>query len=313
MAEIDLSDVTPECREKFTKELSKLFKDLENLKIIATKDFENKVTEYLQKRGVTLPYKSTRSGGEVVAAKTLHYPLTDQQLGTCLILTANMAVFATCGRGWEKIERIHILLHERAHIIQGQEKYRQIGHAKFFADPLSTAECIGELSDDIICEYMAERNSIETIKTCYTSDSSQYFLSKLKGLVEIIVKHLNTFEEDLAREILRFRKGLTSIDDLWKHVYLRTRDTLNALSLATAYIHMYPAFSSTFTDIGSNATYKKLFENTWIEVEQTFVFLRSGKSSHDESVKKTTGLFLNLFKTLGIRVCDINGRLAVFL
>lgn len=312
MVKVDLSDMAPECREKFAKELSNLFKDLENLKIIATKDFENKVAEYLQKRGVTSPYKSTRSGGEVVVAKTLHYPLTDQQLGTCLILNANAAVFAICGGGWGEIERIHILLHERVHIVQGQEKYRRIGHTKFFANPLSTAECIGELSNDIICEYIAERNSIETIKTCYPSDHSQYFLSKLKGFIEIIAKHLHNFEEDLAREILHFRIGITSIGDLWEHVYLRTRDTLNALSLATAYIHMCPAFSSEFTDIESNANYKKLFEKTWIEVEQTFVFLHSGKRSHDESVKKITGLFLNLFKTLGIRVCDINGELAVF-
>jgi hypothetical protein len=259
MVEVDLSDVAPNCREKLVKELNNLFKDLENLKIIAKKDFDKKVTEYLQKRGVTLPYTSTRSGGEVVAAKTLHYPLIDQQLGTCLILNTNAAIFATCGGGWEEIERIHCLLHEMGHVIQAQEKYRQIGHTKFFADPLSTEECIGELSDDIISEYMAERHSTETMKSCYKIDLIEYFLTRLKGLVGIIVNHLHTFEEDLIQKTTDFRKGIISIDDFWEYVYLRTRDILNALSLATASNHAYPEFSAEFNDIRSDGTYKKFF------------------------------------------------------
>jgi hypothetical protein len=58
---------------------------------------------------------------------------------------------------------------------------------------------------------------------------------------------------------------------------------------------------------------RNFFEKIWIEVEQPFPSLYSGKSIYEESLEKTTALFLILFQTLGIRLCDIDGRLAVFL
>ena len=311
MAEIELSGLNLEFRECARKELEGLFIDVENLEIIVTTDFDNKVTEYLQKRGINETYQSTRAGGEVVACKVLNYP-SNGQLRTCLVINAEASMFSNWSEDW-KIERIHALCHEMGHVFMYRERYRQIGHERFFSMPISTMDWMDEFADDILSEYIAERNAIQTLSKISKIDLTQYFTEKLEGLIEILANYLRSFKKFVTEKIGIYRTGRMHLDDFWGHVYLRTRDTLNALSLSVAYIHAIPSRSLLFQPIRSNETFKELFEKMWSEVEPVLVLRFEKQKSCEECVRQISDSFRNLFQLLGIELRDVNGRLALSL
>jgi len=310
MVEIELSGLTRENEELAREELVRLFGKFDNLKINVTFDFDGKVTECLQKRGVDEQYQSMRAGGEVVASKVLNYPSNDQ-LRTCLVINANARMFSD----WSdklKLERMHILCHEMGHIILYQDRYRQTGHERFFSLPSSTNEWTDELANDIVDEYVVERNAIQMLLGNFQPDPTLYFVETLKGVIEILANHLRSFKSFITEEIESCRKDTMLIDDSWGSIYLRTRDTLNALSLATAIIDAIPSCSSLLEPIRSNETFRELFENTWTEVKRVLVQFFQ-ENDYKVSIKPASDAFRNLFQLFGIAFRDIDGRMAIFI
>jgi hypothetical protein len=308
MAEIELSGLAVEKEEIARKELIKLFGKINNLEISVTMDFDSTVTEYLQKRGVSEQYQYTRAGGEVVAGKVLNYP-SNGQLGTCLAINANARMFSNWNDEFN-LERMHILCHELGHIIIYQDRYRQTGQERFFSLPSSTDEWMDELANDIVDEYIVERNAVQTLlKECHP-DPSPYFVERLKGLVEILAAHLQSFKAFTAEKVELYRRGAMLPVDFWGYIYLRTRDTLNALSLAAAIIDAIPSCSSLLEPIEINETYQQLFQNTWTEVEKLLAQFFQ-ENSCKVGIKQASEGFRNLFQLFGMEFHDINGRMVI--
>jgi len=308
MVEIKFSVLTVEKEEIARKELVRLFGKIDNLEINVTMDFDGTVTEYLQKRGVNEQYQSTRAGGEVVASKVLNYP-SNGQLGTCLAINANARMFSNWNDEFN-LERMHILCHEMGHIIINQNRYRQIGHERFFSSPNSTDEWMDELANDIIDEYIVERNAVQTLLKEFHPDPSPYFGERLKGLVEILANHLQSFKTFIAEKTESYRRGTILPDDFWGSIYLRTRDTLNAFSLAAAIIDTIPSCSSLLEPIEINETYKELFERAWTEMEKLLAQFFQ-ENSCEVNKRQASEDFRNLFQLFGIEFHDVDGRMAI--
>lgn len=312
MVDIEIAGVNPKWKKHAKTELEQLFAKFESLKVIVTKDFDNIVMEYLRKRGVTQPYKSLRAGGEAVACKVMNYPLNNQ-LATCLVINGNSEIFSNWKGGWAKITRIFCLFHEREHILLDQSRYRMMGHKKFFSHPSSTMECMSEFAHDISSEYMAERKAIETLQGVSKGDISSYFSNRFTGMIEVLVSYLESFGTFLAEEIAVFRLNRTTVDDFWGSIYLRTRDTLNALALVVACTHAIPSTSMEFESVKRNSTFKQLFEDTWNQVEQILMLMYDDQSSYQENLRSIAVSFRNLFTRFGIELRDTCRGMAVYL
>jgi len=309
MVDIGIAGVNPKWKKHAKTELEQMFSEFDSLKVIVAKDFDTSVMEYLRKRGVTEPYKSLRAGGEVVACKVMHYPLNNQ-LATCLVINGNSKIFSNWKGGWAEIERMFCLVHEREHILLDQSRYRLIGHKKFFSDPSSTMECMSELAHDISSEYIAERKAVETLQDASKGDLSSYFSNRLRGMIEVLVSYLESF---LAEKIDVFRLNRIMVDDFWGSIYLRTRDTLNALALVVACTHAIPSTSLEFESVKCDGTFKQLFEDTWNQVEQVLMLMHDNQGSYQENLRSIAVSFQNLFTGFGIELRDTCHGMAVYL
>lgn len=322
MVDVYAEGLSLEWRETAKTELEQIFAKLKNVIVIVTKEFDNTVTKFLQKRGVAERYESQRAGGEVVACKVVDYPSNDQMV-TCLIINTNANMFSSWEKGQAKVQRMFYLIHERKHILLNQSRYQLVGHQRFFSNPRSTIECMSELAYDISSEYIAERTAVESLRDAREGDLtfiehpegtlSHYFSDVATGLFDIVSSYLKSFQSFLDDNIKQFRLKKTSLDDFWRSIYLRTRDTLNALALSAAFAHTVPSTSPEFETIKGNHTFRQLFKDAWNEVEQILPLMYADQKDQQETLNTIAATFQNLFLSFGIELHDTAYGMAVYL
>ena len=322
MVDVYADRLSLEWRETAKTELEQIFAKLRNVIVIVTEDFDKTVTKFLQKRGVTERYESQRAGGEVVVCKVVDYPSNDQMV-TCLIINANANMFSSWEKGQAKVQRMCCLIHEKTHILLNQSRYQLVGHQTYFCNPKFTIECMSELANDISSEYIAERTAIESLRDAREGDLtfielpegslSRYFRIVAAGLFDTVNSYLKSFQAFVDDNIKQFRLKKTKIDDFWGPIYLRTRDTLNALALSAAFAHTIPSTSPEFETVKSNHTFKQLFKDSWNEVEQILPLMYANQIKQQKTLKTIAATFQKLFLTFGIELRDTAYGMAVYL
>lgn len=309
MVEIDVTEVDPECRERATAELEQMFRDSEDLKIIVTKDFDVKVTEYLRTVGVFEPYESKRYGGEVVACKTMNYPL-EGRLGTCLVANANAPMFSNWEDRYAKMERAFHLAHEKKHISLNTTRYLSVGHDGFYSHAKTATECMQVLADDIASEYLAERSAIALLQDMTEKDLGlqdgaivSYLFDLYDGLIDILNRHFGALQTFLQESVEEYRSRKITIEVFWPKIYLRTRDAFNALALVTAFEDTKPSISGV-KSASNNSTVTGCFKDIWDRVTTCLWLLWDNEAGYNDGLVDIASAFQDLFLWFGVKLSD---------
>lgn len=309
MVEIDVAGLNLEYRKEAVVELDQTFAECPDMKIVVTKDFDSVVTEYFGRRGVFVPYESKRFGGEVVACKTMNYPL-DSELRTCLVVNANAPMFSDWENPNAKMIRFFCVAHEKKHVLLYNSRYLAVGHQAFFSGPKSVSEWMEGLADDVVSEHLAESYAIGSLSKKNGSDfgmpqdaTANYLSDRQEGFETTLSVYFATLESFVWESVERYSHGNGSMNELWGLVYLRVRDVLNVLALMAAYVHSTPPISKS-DSIESILASTSSFKDTWQEMERHFKLINDDREDHKKVLFGLASCFQELFLRLGIKLSD---------
>ena len=301
--------MNPKQRTKAVAELEHVFAECPDVNIVVTNDFDDVVTEYLAKRGVSVHYESKRFGGEVVAGKTLNYSI-DRRLGTCLVINANAPMFSNWEEPQARMERLFFLSHEKKHVLLNNSRHVALGHEAFFSAPRTAREWMKSLADDVASEYLAESYAISQLLKMNESDLglpegviTNYLFDRQNGFKTTLSLYFGSLESFVLESTVRYSNADIDMNELWGCVYLRVRDALNVLALMAAGVHSTPPIAESGS-IESILAFTSSLKDTWQEVERHFRLIKDDPTGYEQTLLGLASYFESLFLRLGIRLCD---------